>query len=126
MLNHVKQIDIPFHSKQPKLLWRGTTTGSNARTNLVQKFYNHPNKNIDIKFSFLCQDITFCPEGVAGIMSYEDMLQYKFIISIEGNDVATNLKWALLSNSVVLMPIPTKASWFMEDMLIPFVHFIPK
>ena len=53
------------------------------------------------------------------------MLQYKFIISIEGNDVATNLKWLLLSNSVALMPLPTKVSWIMEDMLIPFVHFVP-
>ena len=53
------------------------------------------------------------------------MLKYKFLLSLEGNDVATNLKWILLSNSVVLMAKPTKCSWFMEDMLIPFTHYVP-
>jgi hypothetical protein len=61
----------------------------------------------------------------APFISIKTMLQYKFIISIEGNDVSTNLKWILLSNSVVIQPIPKKCSWFMEDMLIPFKHFVP-
>jgi hypothetical protein len=58
-------------------------------------------------------------------MSIAEMLKYKFLLSIEGNDVATNLKWILLSNSVVLMAKPTKCSWFMEDMLVPFTHYVP-
>lgn len=123
MLNHVKDVDIPFNFKQNKLLWRGSSTGN--RIHFVNKFYNHPNSNIDIKFSNLCQNVQAPSESVVGIMSYSDMLQYKFIISIEGNDVATNLKWILLSNSVLLMPLPTKCTWFMEDTLIPFTHFIP-
>ena len=40
-------------------------------------------------------------------------------------DVATGLKWMLYSNSVVLMSPPTVASWAMEDLLLPFVHYIP-
>lgn len=31
----------------------------------------------------------------------------------------------LYSNSVVMMAPPTKASWAMEDLLLPFVHYIP-
>ena len=58
-------------------------------------------------------------------MSYQEQLKSKFIISIEGNDVASNLKWLLLSKSVVLMPIPKICSWFMEDHLQPFIHFVP-
>ena len=44
---------------------------------------------------------------------------------LEGNDVASGLKWALLSQSVVLMPTPTHTSWAMEEFLEPWVHYIP-
>lgn len=51
--------------------------------------------------------------------------QHKIIISIEGNDVASGLKWSLQSASVVLMPPPTRTSWAMEELLQPWIHFIP-
>ena len=57
-------------------------------------------------------------------MSIAEQLKAKFIISLEGNDVATNLKWIMYSNSVVLMPKPTICSWFMEDHLKPNVHYV--
>ena len=31
---------------------------------------------------------------------------YKMVIQVEGNDVASGLKWALLSRSSVVMPVP--------------------
>lgn len=54
-----------------------------------------------------------------------EMSKYKYLLSVEGNDVATGLKWSLYTNSVVLMSPPTKATWAMEDLLLPFVHYIP-
>jgi Glycosyl transferase family 90 len=44
---------------------------------------------------------------------------------LEGNDVASGLKWALLSQSVVLMPVPRHTSWAMEEWLEPWIHYIP-
>jgi len=58
-------------------------------------------------------------------MSMSLMLQHKALIVLEGNDVASGLKWALYSNSVVMAPKFTKSSWVMEDLLVPWVHFIP-
>ena len=58
-------------------------------------------------------------------MTTNQMQGYKVIISLEGNDVASGLKWNLLSRSVVLMPAPTKTSWAMEELLEPWVHYIP-
>jgi hypothetical protein len=49
------------------------------------------------------------------------LLEFKGIIMIEGNDVASGLKWALLSQSVVLMPPPKHTSWAMEELLQPWV-----
>ena len=54
-----------------------------------------------------------------------EMSKYKYLLSVEGNDVATGLKWMLYTNSVVLMSPPTKATWAMEDLLLPFVHYLP-
>lgn len=31
----------------------------------------------------------------------------------------------LYSNSVVFMPLPTRVTWAMEDLLVPFVQYIP-
>lgn len=58
-------------------------------------------------------------------LSIEEMLQYKAIVILQGNDVSSGLKWALFSNSVVMMPIPTVTSWAMEEWLIPWVHYVP-
>ena len=58
-------------------------------------------------------------------MSIKELAGYKMIIVPEGNDVATGLKWALLSTSAVVMPKPRVVGWLMEDMLVPWTHFIP-
>ena len=62
---------------------------------------------------------------VHNYLNMEQLLQYKAIIVLEGNDVSTGLKWALFSQSVVMMPVPTKTSWAMEEYLQPWVHYIP-
>ena len=51
-------------------------------------------------------------------------LRYKFILALEGNDVASNLKWVMSSNSVAVMPRPEFETWFMEGRLIPNYHYI--
>ena len=43
---------------------------------------------------------------------------------IEGNDVATNLKWAMSSNSLVLATSFTYETWFMEGKLEAGTHYV--
>lgn len=64
------------------------------------------------------------PEWQRPFMSVEEQLQYKFLICLEGNDVASNLKWAMSSNSVVVTPKMKYETWFMEGTLKPGVHYI--
>ena len=130
MLDDIQNNDIPFKDKNNKIIWRGCSTGEHIhgmRGLIVKKYQHSSNKNIDIKYNLLVQGVTNCNnEYILGdSKSYKELLQSKFLISIEGNDVASNLKWILFSNSVVLMPIPKICSWFMEDHLEPFVHFVP-
>jgi hypothetical protein len=59
-------------------------------------------------------------------LTLEQMLRYKAIICLEGNDVSSGLKWALSSRSVVIMPSPVAfTSWAMEELLEPWVHYVP-
>ena len=63
-------------------------------------------------------------EWSAPLITLYDHLKYKFVISLEGTDVASNLKWVMSSNSVAVMPRPKYESWFMEGRLQPGVHYI--
>jgi hypothetical protein len=121
-LDDVNKFDIPFDKKNNKIIWRGRSTG-NKRVKFVNKYQNHEDENIDIKFSNLCQNV-INNNYILSKLSIKEQLESKFLISIEGNDVATNLKWVLYSNSVVIMPVPTVCSWLMEDKLISGTHYI--
>jgi hypothetical protein len=101
-------VDIPFREKNDKLIWRGDLRTGRRRE--IFSLLNISTENIDIKGEFL---------------TVRDMVKSKFLLSIEGNDVATNLKWALYSASCVLMPTPRATSWIMEDQLVPYIHYIP-
>lgn len=55
----------------------------------------------------------------------QEQLEYKYILNVEGNDVSSGLKWQLASNSVVFMAKPRTVSFAMEDLLVPFYHYVP-
>ncbi|MDE4959522.1 glycosyl transferase family 90, partial [Francisella tularensis subsp. holarctica] len=59
-----------------------------------------------------------------GFLSIQDQIKYKYIVSIEGYDVATNLKWIMNSNSLCFMNKPKYETWFMEGTLIPNHHYV--
>jgi hypothetical protein len=43
-------------------------------------------------------------EWVKPKISIYDHLKYRYIMSLEGNDVASNLKWIMSSNSIAVTP----------------------
>lgn len=118
--------DIHWERKKHNAIWRGTTTGPNNAGLRREFIENHMNK-YDVGFSSITQyRIGKIPESlVKGRVSFKEQLANKFIVSIEGNDVATNLKWILSSNSVPVMPLPKKETWAMEGLLKPYHHYLP-
>jgi len=125
--------DIPFQKKKPIGFWRGATIGSSDnekkelrpgnRFDLMKKWFNKDNL-IDIGFSEVIQTNTEYYKYLKEKCNIGKFLEYKYLISVEGNDVASGLKWNLYSNSLVLMPKPKIVSWFMEDHLEPGIHYI--
>ncbi|MDO6706286.1 glycosyl transferase family 90 [Photobacterium sp. 1_MG-2023] len=122
-LNQVRHFNfitdtLSFREKKNTAVWRGAAYQPH-RIEFVQNYHDHP----------LC-DIgqTNHSEPAKpwdkGFLSISQQLQHKFILCIEGNDVATNLKWAMSSNSLCLMPKPKFETWFMEGTLKAGVHYV--
>lgn len=63
-------------------------------------------------------------EWIKPKISIGEHLKNKFILSLEGNDVATNLKWIMSSNSIAVSPPLKMETWYMEGTLKPDEHFI--
>tara|TARA_Y100000389_G_scaffold146698_1_gene145456 strand:- start:19 stop:879 length:861 start_codon:yes stop_codon:yes gene_type:complete len=116
-----------FKDKIPKVIWRGTTTGDpNKAVNrfkLVSTWFNK-NPNINIGFSDICQQQDFYKKYVLQKIKPEKFLEYKYILSVEGNDKDSGLNWKLNTNSLVLMAKPRVTSWLMETTLVPNYHYI--
>ncbi|MFC6269336.1 glycosyl transferase family 90 [Frigoriflavimonas asaccharolytica] len=64
------------------------------------------------------------PDWIKPKISICEHLKNKFILSLEGNDVATNLKWIMSSNSIAVSPPLKMETWYMEGTLKPDEHYI--
>lgn len=109
-----------FADKRDMAIFRGKIRQSRLRTAFLERCFGNP--------MFDCGVVgrnEGCPEEwMAPKKTILDHLRYKFIIAIEGNDVASNLKWVMSSNSIAVMTRPTCETWFMEGTLQPDVHYI--
>jgi hypothetical protein len=108
----------PFADKKDLLIGRGIIRQPH-RIRFMEMYFDNPlcdlgevNKKTDR------------PQWLKPKISIVAHLDYKFILSLEGNDVATNLKWIMSSNSIAVMPKPKYETWFMEGRLIPDHHYI--
>lgn len=119
-IRHFNFISDPkaFADKKEMLVSRNVVRQPHRRL-LLEKYFGHP----------LCDlgqvnTDTDHPEWITPYMTMSQQLDYKFIACTEGNDVATNLKWVMSSNSIAVMPAPRYETWFMEGSLIPGVLYI--
>lgn len=110
--------DKDFQEKKDMLVGRGAIFQPH-RVAFYEKYFDHP----------LCDlgqvnKAGGNPAWIKPKISIKEHLDYKFILSLQGNDVATNLKWIMSSNSIAVMPKPTLETWFMEGKLQGGKHFI--
>lgn len=115
---HMPDDRTPFSRKLPKVVWRGDL--------------NNP---VRMRFLEVAADLAFCDAGSPSpraparhrkpFLGVEEQKRFRYIVSLEGNDVATNLKWIMSSNSLCLMPPPTLETWFCEGRLEAGVHYVP-
>ena len=63
--------------------------------------------------------------AMGNAMGRRQLLRYRYILSLEGNDIASNLAWLLGHNSLVMMPPPTWENYLLHGRLSPWVHYVP-
>lgn len=110
---------VPFARKSDTACFRGKVPDKQLRIAMFERWFGHA--GIDLGDT---SEHPVRPEWARPRMTIGEQLRHKFIISVEGNDVASNLKWILSSNSVAVMPRPRFETCFEEGRLIPGVHFI--
>ena len=112
--------DKAFRQKKNKLVFRGKVTYKEQRRKFFEMYFQHTMCDLgDTQEKKINPD-----EWKVKKASIHYLLQYKFILAIEGIDVASNLKWVMSSNSLAVMPKPSYETWFMEAKLIPNYHYV--
>jgi hypothetical protein len=146
LVDVINEDNLDWDKKLDIAVWRGATTGwpqmyptkywanpdqdpdadkYHTRAHLIRQIPKWDrNPHLDIGVNMYLQGV---PNlwGTKSSMSRSAQMNYKMLIVAEGNDVATMTKWALMSTSAVIMPIPQVSSWLMEELLVPWKHFIP-
>ncbi|GMH97229.1 hypothetical protein TrST_g6768 [Triparma strigata] len=130
--------DTPWEKKRNMAVWRGTTTGCSgcypktldeegtfgSRAELVRRIPKWDKRaDMDIAVSQYTQGVSNL-WGIGSFLSREEMMGDKLLLMPEGNDVATGLKWAMLSTSVVVMTKTTVESWLMEGTMTANVEYL--
>jgi hypothetical protein len=109
-----------FQDKQNRLVGRNRITKAQIRrAEFWEMYFGHPLCDLGATGTRVVY-----PQWHTDFMTIADHLDFKFILCLEGNDVASNLKWVMSSNSIAVMPEPVYETWFMEGTLIPDVHYI--
>ena len=112
---------IRFEKKYDLAIWRGAAfkpwrLDFLKRTKTLEQFDTADTRPVNRGF--------LSKLGRPNYMSIQDQLDYKFIVSIEGNDAATNINWIMQTNSVLMMPKPRFETWFCEGLLEAGRHYI--
>ncbi len=122
-LNRSRFYDFPrdrlaFAEKMSTAMFRGPCHKPHRRE-FIKKCYGLPKTDIgDTRKAVEGEDFH------RSFTSREEQLKNKFIISIEGNDVASNLPWIMASSSLAFMTKPKFEGWFMQGRLIPNHHYV--
>jgi|SoiMethySBSTD1v2_1073268.scaffolds.fasta_scaffold365983_2 hypothetical protein len=108
----------PFLAKRPLLVWRGNARHEPRRA-VLRRFHAHPRCDVGHTGRLALEPAWHKPP-----LSIREQLEYKYVLNVEGNDVATSLKWAMASQSLCLMVRPKYETWFLEGQLEPGRHYV--
>lgn len=112
----------PWREKKHMAIFRGDLGILKENRNIfMRRFANGQSQLVDAASTNCWEEH---PEWQKEKMTIGEHLDYQFIMSLEGNDVASNLKWVMSSNSIAVTPKLTCETWFMEGTLRPNYHYI--
>jgi hypothetical protein len=155
MMSKARKVDTPWEDKKNKGVWRGIWKDGIARAHPTVKQQNGNDGNWTVLCQLddsVCDFVVqhagsdavdvgyYCLDEPTGLrnqdipeeadlvfktkLDLQQMQQHKLIFVLDSQE-EDNFLWSLSSSSVVGMPPPTRTSWCMEELLVPWVHYIP-
>lgn len=119
-LRHFTIVDdrIPFNEKEGKLFFRGDIKDKPNRIKFFEMWAGHPDFDLG--------DTTPNSSSLraAPRVTIPSHFRYKYILALEGHDVATAVQWICDSNCIPVMTRPTVESWLMHGAMKPGTHYI--
>ena len=109
---------VPFSNKMDHLIGMASVSQPH-RVAFFERYFDHPMCTLGQINKGTAHDHWIRPK-----IDIRKHLDYKFILCLEGYDVASNLKWVMSSGSLAVMPEPVYETWYMEGELIPDVHYV--
>ncbi len=134
----ITQMETSWEGKKPQLVWRGSTAQWNywpphgkpipflSRVELCALSSRHP-EVIDAKFTSFpgSEHLPYFTQYQGSRISFEDQLQYKYHIHVDGNASAYSCSgWKLFTNSLLFKPDSEYIQWY-SNALEPYVHYVP-
>jgi hypothetical protein len=129
-LKHVLK-DVPkvsWDDKKSVVFWRGGTSGGypSIRINTVYSLHNYPNTDVKLTYWGDWQKNMPIPNCCFGDRCNLDKhFQYKYIMIIDGNCIASNHQWVFGSGSVPIMITHPDNNWWFKEYLKPMENYVP-
>lgn len=132
---------LPWSKKKASCIWRGSTTGGVfnmqnwkifPRSRVVLEARRYPHL-IDAKFTAVVQSPTPLEleklfrrhHLLAPSMSVEEMLNYRYLLDVDGNTCGySRMYWSLLANSALIKVQSDQVQWY-YDLLKPYENYVP-
>lgn len=108
-----------FEDKQSCIVWRGEVHKEH-RAQLLEATEMLPFCDMGASLT----SIERCKRFVKHWMTPQEQMKCKYLFVIEGNDIASNIRWAMNANSLCLMRKPRYETWFAEGLLQAGVHYV--
>ena len=121
-VRHFIFLDDPasWEDKSPTAIYRGRMGRNPSRRAIMERYLGNPRVDAgDVSRPGRVPDEWLKPK-----LTLYAHLGHRFILCPEGNDVASNLKWVMSTNTLAVMPRPRWETWFMEGSLEPERHYV--
>ncbi|UMY18321.1 hypothetical protein MMB17_02940 [Methylobacterium organophilum] len=139
---NIKYDDVPYESKQPLAIFAGATTGAKvidlntAQNSLTQRLrsakYFRDEPLVDYRLPKICQcqnddvfDYLLSQGYGRDPVGWNEMLNNKFIISVDGNGATCGRVALALKSNSCLVKYSSNNILYYFDALIPYLHYLP-
>ena len=130
VLHGLQRLSGPAWSdRKPLAIWRGGTSGverPTVRARVVEALRDCP--HADAKFvrgGWPQNDASIPDEDYGSRISFEEHLQYKYMLVLDGNGAASSAQWVFGTGCVPLFVSHPDTHFWLKEVLVPMVTYVP-